>query len=125
RRVDPRALRSAGAQTAVDNEDLIREALAHRGAPYVRGGASRGGFDCSGFSLYIYRRTRGIILPHHASQQIQRGVPVARKDLRPGDLVFFHRGRRGGHVAIDIGNNKSIHWANSRSDVRVHTPTGW
>lgn len=125
RNVDPRALQSANRQTAVDNEDLIREALAYRGAPYVRGGASRGGFDCSGFALYIYRRTRGIVLPHHASQQIRRGVPVARSGLRPGDLVFFRRGRGVGHVGIYIGQNKFIHAANPRSNVRVNTLTGW
>jgi cell wall-associated NlpC family hydrolase len=112
-------------QTAVDNEDMIREALAYRGTRYVWGGASRGGFDCSGFALYIYRRTRGINLPHRAAEQFKHGVPVARSDLRPGDLVFFRTSRGIGHVAIYIGENKIIHAANRRSNVRIDTLTGW
>jgi len=124
--VDPEALRDPpAAQTAVDNEDMIREALAHRGTRYVWGGASRGGFDCSGFALYIYQRTRGIGLPHSAAAQSRCGKPAARKDLRPGDLVFFRTNRGIGHVAIYIGNNKIIHAANRRSNVRINQLVGW
>ena len=78
----PEMLQETPPQTAVDNEDLIREALAYRGTRYVWGGASRGGFDCSGFALYIYRRTRGINLPHRAAEQFKHGLPVARSELR-------------------------------------------
>jgi len=112
-------------QTAVDNEDLIREALAHRGTPYVWGGASRGGFDCSGFVLYVFQRTRGINLPHHAHEQAQGGKPVARTDLRPGDLVFFRTGAGIGHVGIYVGENKFVHAPHRGSSIRVEALAGW
>lgn len=112
-------------QLPVDNEDLIREALAHRGTRYVWGGASRGGFDCSGFALYVYRQARGMNLPHHAADQARLGAPVARKDLRPGDLVFFRTRRGIGHVGIYVGNNEFIHAPNRRSTVRIDKLEGW
>ncbi len=126
RAIDPAELEDPEAQVPVENEDLIREALAHRGTPYRYGGASRGGFDCSGFSSYVYRRTRGLNLPHSASAQARRGTRVAREDLRPGDLVFFGSGRRIHHVGIYLGNEKFIHAANRRSNVRIDSlATGW
>jgi cell wall-associated NlpC family hydrolase len=124
--IDPAALQDPSEpQTPVENEDLIREALAYRGTRYRWGGASRGGFDCSGFALYVYKRTRGINLPHRARDQMKRGTPVSRKELRAGDLVFFHTNRGIGHVGIYIGDNKFIHAANRRSNVRVNALTGW
>lgn len=106
--------------------DLIREALRRRGTPYVWGGASRGGFDCSGFICYIYRKQRGIILPHSASAQARLGAPVPRVDLVPGDLVFFSTYRRGiSHVGIYLGENRFIHAANQRKDTRIDTLTGY
>ena len=109
------------------NEDLIREALAHRGKPYVWGGASRGGFDCSGLVLYVFRKKRGMSLPHSASAQARMGSPVAREDLQPGDLVFFAGTYRRGisHVGIYVGENKMIHAANERRDVRIDTLDGY
>jgi cell wall-associated NlpC family hydrolase len=109
-----------------DNEDLIREALRNRGRPYVWGGASRGGFDCSGFTMYLFRKERGIKLPHSASAQARMGTPVRRNALQPGDLVFFSTYRRGiSHVGVYMGGNKFIHAANSRRDVRVDALAGY
>lgn len=108
------------------NEDLIREALRNRGQPYVWGGASRGGFDCSGFICYLFRKQRGMILPHSASAQARLGVPVRFEELQPGDLVFFRTYRPGiSHVGIYIGNNRFIHAANRRKDVRIDSLTGY
>jgi cell wall-associated NlpC family hydrolase len=109
------------------NEDLIREALAHRGKPYIWGGASRGGFDCSGLVLYVFRKKRGMMLPHSASAQARMGNPVAREDLQPGDVVFFAGTYRRGisHVGIYIGDNKMIHAANQRRDVRIDSLDGY
>jgi cell wall-associated NlpC family hydrolase len=113
----------AGAKSAGEaspNEDLIREALRNRGQPYVWGGASRGGFDCSGFMCYLFARQRGIKLPHSASAQARLGTPVSSSELEPGDLVFFSTYRRGiSHVGMYIGDGKFIHAANSRRDVRI------
>jgi cell wall-associated NlpC family hydrolase len=118
--------RAAPVSRREDNEDLIREALRNRGTPYVWGGASRGGFDCSGFTMYLFRKERGIKLPHSASAQARRGTPVRRNALQPGDLVFFSTYRRGiSHVGVYMGENKFIHAANSRRDVRVDALTGY
>ncbi len=104
------------------NEDLIQVALASRGIPYRWGGTTRRGFDCSGFTRYVYLTQRGIELPHSASGQARYGQRVAREALQPGDLVFFQTYRRSiSHVGIYIGDNKFVHAANSRSDVRVDT----
>lgn len=106
------------------NEDLIREALRNRGKPYVWGGASRGGFDCSGFMCYIFAQQRGIKLPHSASAQARLGSPVAADALQPGDLVFFSTYRRGiSHVGMFLGEGRFIHAANTRRDVRIDTLT--
>lgn len=105
---------------------LVREALQHRGTPYVWGGASRGGFDCSGFTRYLYLKQRGISLPHSASAQARYGKPVHTGKLRGGDLLFFSTYRRGiCHVGMYLGNGRFIHAANSRKDVRIDTLKGY
>ncbi|WP_156415915.1 SH3 domain-containing C40 family peptidase [Chthonomonas calidirosea] len=93
---------------------LVRSALAYRGTPYVYGGSGRGGFDCSGFVRYLYLK-RGIDLPHNAAEQFHMGKPVSRKDLKPGDLVFFHTVTPGiSHVGMYIGNGRFIHASSRR-----------
>lgn len=116
--------------TAVDerstNDDVITEALRNRGKPYVWGGASRNGFDCSGFVCYVFFKQKGIKLPHSASAQARYGKPVSRDELAPGDLVFFRTYRAGiSHVGIYMGDNRFIHAANRRKDVRVDTLSGY
>lgn len=104
------------------NDDIIREALSRRGTPYVWGGASRGGFDCSGFVCYVFAKQRGIKLPHSASAQARLGTPVATEELRAGDLVFFSTYRAGiSHVGIYVGGGKFVHAANSQKGCRVDT----
>ncbi len=99
-------------ETAVEpttESGLIRTALAYRGTRYRRGGTSRGGFDCSGFTRYIFAKY-GITLPHSSSAQSRIGTPVAKADLQPGDLVFFQTYKRGvSHVGIYIGNGRFVH----------------
>ena len=84
---------------------VVEIAFKHVGTPYRWGGASPGGFDCSGFVRYVYSRV-GVSLPHNAAEQYRYGRPVPRKELQPGDLVFFDRLR---HNGIYIGNGKFIH----------------
>ena len=105
--------------------DLVRTALAYRGTPYVYGGAGRGGFDCSGFTSYLYER-RGISLPHSARSQFEIGKRVSRDSLKPGDLVFFHTVTPGiSHVGMYIGNGRFIHASSRRSGgVRVDSLNG-
>jgi peptidoglycan endopeptidase LytF len=99
---------------------LIREALAARGTRYRWGGASRGGFDCSGFTRYLFARIAGMKLPHSASAQAKLGKKVTREVLKPGDLLFFRTYRRGiSHVGLYIGGDKFVHAASTRRRVRV------
>ncbi len=98
------AASSVGAQVA----DLAR---AYIGVRYSYGGASPNGFDCSGFTQYLYKQY-GYSLIHSASSQYRSsGVYVAREDLQPGDLVFFSSTPGGSitHVGIYLGNDEIIH----------------
>jgi cell wall-associated NlpC family hydrolase len=73
--------------------------------PYVYGGASPGGFDCSGLVMWVYGRL-GVPLPHNAAALYSVGRPVSLAHMKPGDLVFFHG---LGHVGIYIGQGRMIH----------------
>lgn len=105
-----------------DNErtrQLLQKAMAYLGSPYRRGGSSSRGFDCSGFTSYIFRHA-GVNLPHHSAAQARVGKPVPRNQLQPGDLVFFRtRGNRISHVGIYVGNGKFIHASSARGRVRI------
>jgi cell wall-associated NlpC family hydrolase len=92
------------------------------GVRYSYGGTSpRSGFDCSGFVRFVYDRL-GFELPHSSYAQFDLGKRVARKALRPGDLVFFDG---VGHVGIYVGANRFIHAANSGTRVSVDSMSGW
>ena len=97
---------------------LARKALSFRGTRYVWGGDGRTGFDCSGFTQYLYAE-RGIKLPHSAKMQFALGTPVSRAELQPGDLVFFNTRGPLTHVGMYIGDGKFIHAANPRRGVVV------
>jgi cell wall-associated NlpC family hydrolase len=86
---------------------LIRLASAFVGVPYVWGGASPSGFDCSGFTWYVYRRL-GINIPRTADVQFAQGRSIAGDPL-PGDLVFFQTYDYGAsHVGIYLGGGRFI-----------------
>ncbi len=98
---------------------VLRTAMAQRGSRYRYGGVSRGGFDCSGFTRWVYAK-HGVALPHNAAAQSRTGQKIDRKDLKPGDLVFFStRGMRVGHVGVYTGDGKFIHASNPRGGVKV------
>lgn len=102
------------------NTDIVRSAYSYRGTPYRYGGSARGGFDCSGFTSYLYRQ-KGVSLPHSARAQAQMGQSVSKKDLKAGDLVFFHTVTPGiSHVGMYVGDGKFVHASSRRSGgVRV------
>ena len=85
------------------------------GIPYAWGGASPGGFDCSGLVMYVYSKL-GVNLPHHAASQYSYGRKVSRWALKPGDLVFFSG---LGHVGLFIGKGRFIDAPQSGAVVRI------
>ena len=91
------------------------------GVPYVFGGGTPSGFDCSGLVMYVYAQL-GIQLPHFAAAQYTFGVPVSRANLQPGDLVFFDA---LGHVGIWIGGGELIDAPHTGSVVSIHSLSGW
>jgi cell wall-associated NlpC family hydrolase len=84
------------------------------GIDYNYGGTSTSGFDCSGFTGYVFKKL-GVTLPRTSRDQAAKGKKVARSDLRPGDLVFFNTSGSGiSHVGIYVGNNNFAHSSSSR-----------
>ena len=96
-------------------------ALNLQGIPYVWGGTTTGGFDCSGFVQYVYRQF-GVSLNRVANSQMANGYSVSSSDLIPGDLVFFSGTYSTGgasHVGIYIGNGQFVHASSGRGCVTV------
>lgn len=101
------------------NRRLLRIARSAIGTPYVSGGMSPGGFDCSGLVCWTYKNI-GITLPRTAREQSMVGRRVTNKaDMQAGDIVTFRHPRRGYHTGIYVGDGKFIHSPRRRSTVRV------
>ncbi|RQW08222.1 NlpC/P60 family protein [Paenibacillus rhizophilus] len=84
------------------------------GTKYVSGGTSTNGFDCSGFTMYVFDKM-GIDLPHQSGSQFKMGDAVSRSDLRAGDLVFFNTTGKGvSHVGVYVGSGKFAHASSSK-----------
>jgi cell wall-associated NlpC family hydrolase len=96
-------------------------AMQYLGVPYVYGGASPSGFDCSGFVMYVFAQI-GVSLPHNAAAQYGSGSPVDRSQLQAGDLVFFNG---LGHVGIYIGGGSFIHSPHTGDVVKISSLSGW
>lgn len=101
--------------------DLVVTAMGFLGVPYRRGGNSvETGFDCSGFVKAMYEQTVGLILPRRANEQAAATQKIDKRELQPGDLVFFNTLRRTfSHVGIYVGDNKFIHSPKPGAQVRV------
>jgi cell wall-associated NlpC family hydrolase len=95
-------------------------ALTALGRPYTWGAAGPTTFDCSGFAQWVYKQA-GFNLARTIPQQLAAGVPVALKDLKPGDLLAFVRTYTDGlsHVGIYLGNNQMVHAADEAQGLRI------
>ena len=109
-------------ESASSNSGIVDTARQYLGTRYVYGGASPSGFDCSGFTMYVYGQY-GYSLPHSATSQWQSGLGTrvySISELQPGDLVFFNdparnAGKACSHAGIYVGNGQHIHASSSRS----------
>jgi cell wall-associated NlpC family hydrolase len=103
--------------------ELTMEAMSMLGIPYRYGGTSpETGMDCSGLIQHIFKEAWGKDLPRTAKEMSHVGVKVDRKDLQPGDLVFFNTLRRSfSHVGIYLGDHKFIHAPSTGSEVRIES----
>ena len=98
---------------------LVERALALRGVPYRDGGATPAGFDCSGFTQYIFGQS-GVRLAREVRAQFQQGARIKRAEASPGDLVFFTTVARGAsHVGIVVEGDHFVHAPSARGVVRV------
>jgi peptidoglycan DL-endopeptidase CwlO len=100
---------------------VVGIAMQYLGVPYVYGGSTPSGFDCSGFIMYVYAQI-GVSLPHNAAAQYGYGTPVDRSQLQPGDLVFFNG---LGHAGIYIGGGSFIHAPHTGDVVKISSLSGW
>lgn len=113
---------SSSESSGSGNSSIVSTAKQYLGTRYVYGGASPNGFDCSGFTMYVYKQF-GYSLPHTATGQWQSGKGArvySISDLQPGDLVFFNdparnAGKACSHAGIYAGNGQIIHASSSRS----------
>jgi len=113
------AVASAQSRGSADGASIVDLALKYQGTKYVYGGTSPSGFDCSGFTKYIYASV-GISLPRTSYAQFNSGTAVSKDNLQPGDLVFFSTYAAGAsHVGIYIGNGKFVHASNPGSGVKI------
>jgi len=102
-----------------DSYALVGTALSLRGSPYQDGGTDPAGFDCSGFTQYVFAQ-HGVQLPREVRDQFRLGYAVAPRELAPGDLVFFTTTSPGAsHVAIAIGGDEFVHAPSESGVVRV------
>lgn len=112
-------LRAAGNYNST-SEEVIAFGKQYLGCPYVYGGAGSSSFDCSGFTMYVYKQF-GINLPHTATGQSKLGVYVDRADLQLGDLIIFNDAANAGigHVGIYIGDGNFIHASSGAGKVVI------
>ena len=100
---------------------VVGIAMRYLGVPYVWGGSSPRGFDCSGFVAYVFAQI-GVSLPHSSYAMFGMGTPVSIGDLQPGDLVFF---TGASHMGIYIGGGQFIHSPHTGDVVKISSLSGY
>ncbi len=99
-----------------DGSAVVKTALRYLGIPYVWGGATPSGFDCSGLVQYVFMQ-HGLYLPHYSRYQAQMGFEIPLEDIAPGDLVFF--GDPVYHVGMYMGDGFFIHAPRTGDVVKI------
>jgi cell wall-associated NlpC family hydrolase len=97
---------------------MIAAANSMIGQPYRYGGAAPGGFDCSGLVVYA-ANSAGVRVPRTTVEQLDFGLPVARAELQPGDLIFMHLSGKELHVAIALDAQLFVHAPSRGGYVRI------
>lgn len=106
-RVGARVMRAFEQHQLALRDSIVSSALARVGTPYVRGGATPQGFDCSGLVQYVYSRYY-LTPPRTAARQARIGAAIRRDHLRPGDILAFGRDSVT-HIGIYVGDRKFVH----------------
>jgi len=108
------------AEAAPRSQRVLAEAAKHKGKPYKWGADGPRRFDCSGYTLYVFRKATGKRLPHSSRAQYAATKHIRKASKRPGDLLFFYsRSGRIRHVAIYAGRGKMWHSPRSGSRVKL------
>ena len=115
---------AASVSISAKRQSVLNYAAQFLGVPYVYGGSTPSGFDCSGFTSYVFKNTVGSI-PRVAQAQYDATTRVSRDDLLPGDLVFFGSSASSiSHVGIYVGSNQFIHAPSTGDVVKYSSLTG-
>ncbi|MDO3675862.1 C40 family peptidase [Paenibacillus ehimensis] len=118
---------SSGTEAEHAGQRLVRQGMRFIGLPYLWGGMSSYGYDCSGFA-YSMHKSQGILIPRDASDQAVQGQMVERDRLEPGDLLFFayEEGKgRVHHVGIYAGDNRMLHSPDSEGCIELVELNGY
>jgi peptidoglycan DL-endopeptidase CwlO len=101
--------------------EVVRVAQKYKGAKYTWGGASPKGFDCSGFTWYVYQKATGMDITRGVEEQWQHGRSVGHGEWKPGDMVFFENTYKRGlsHVGIYMSGDNFIHAENEQTGVVI------
>jgi len=97
--------------TLADKVQLLAEIRTYLGTPYLFGGVTRGGIDCSGLVVAVYKNALGIRLPHNSARLYSYGIKIKQNRLKFGDLLFFKNTTQKGlsHIGIFLRGSKFIH----------------